>query len=407
MTRPDPAGRTVTALLVVLTALGPLSTDLYLPSLPAMRQSFATDVPTIQLTLSVYMIAFAAGQLIWGPLSDRYGRRGPLLVGGALYLGASILCMAAPTVEFLIAARLVQGIGGCAGQVVARAVVRDVHGRTGARRVLAAIAAAMGFAPAIAPAIGGLLTDAFGWSACFWVLSLVGAAALLGVGLLLRETNAARGTGARGIGPGRIAAGYLALLRQRQFTGFALAATASYSGLFAWISGSSHVFIGLLDVSPSLYGLCFSSVVVGFILGARIAGRLPMEPGRAVLLGAVVNAAGGGVMLAVLLADKAGVATILAPMILYMVGMGIVLPNAQAGAIGPFPRHAGAASSLIGFVQYGFAALVGLGVGHGFEGGASSMAVVMAGAIAACGAGAVLAHLAIIRGAPEPVEAAG
>ncbi|MBP5859074.1 multidrug effflux MFS transporter [Marivibrio halodurans] len=404
MKRPDPAGRTVTALLVMLTALGPLSTDLYLPSLPAMRQSFATDVPTIQLTLSVYMIAFAVGQLIWGPLSDRYGRRGPLLVAGALYLGASILCMVAPTVEFLIAARLVQGVGGCAGQVVARAVVRDVHGRAGARRVLAAIAAAMGLAPAIAPAIGGVLTDAFGWSACFWVLSLVGAVALLGVGLLLRETNAACGTGT--IGPGRIATGYLTLLRQRQFTGFALAATTSYSGLFAWISGSSHVFIGLLDVSPSLYGLCFSSVVVGFILGARLAGRLPMEPGRAVLLGAVINAVGGGVMLAVLLAGKAGVATILAPMILYMVGMGIVLPNAQAGAIGPFPRHAGAASSLIGFVQYGFAALVGLGVGHGFEGGASSMAVVMAGTIAACGAGAVLAYLAIIRGAPEPVEAA-
>lgn len=397
--KPDPAGRTVTTLLVLLTALGPLSTDLYLPSLPAMREAFGTDVPTIQLTLSVYMVAFAAGQLIYGPLSDRFGRRGPLLAGTALYFGASFLCMVAPTVEFLIAARLLQGIGGCAGQVIARAVVRDVHGRAGSGPVLARIAAAMGLAPAIAPAIGGIVTDAFGWAACFWLLSAVGAAALVGVALLLRETNTERA--AEPAGPARIARNYGQLLRHRQFTGFALAATASYSGLFAWISGSSYVFIDVFALPPDLYGFCFASIVVGFILGARIAGWLTVGPVRAVLIGAGINAGAGAVMLAALLAGVVTIPTVLVPMILYMVGMGIVLPSAQAGAIGPFPRRAGAASSLIGFVQYALAAFTGLAVGHGFD----DTALPMAAAIAASGLVALLAHALIIRGAPDPVEA--
>lgn len=397
--KPDPAGRTITALLVLLVALGPISTDLYLPSLPSMQQAFDTDVPTIQLTLSVYMVAFAASQLIYGPLSDRFGRRWPLIGGTALYVAASILCLLAPSIEWLILGRFLQGVGGCAGQVIARAVVRDVHGREASGRVLAKIAAAMGLAPAVGPAIGGLLTDAFGWQACFAALTLAGGLALVGVLLLLQETNRAPDPGP--IRPTRIGRTFAGLLRHRQFSGFALAATFSYAGLFAWISGSSFVFIEIFGLAPDVYGYCFASIVFGFIAGAQIASRLTVGPVRAVALGAAVNALTGLAMIAAVALEAATVATILAPMIFYMVGMGIVLPSAQAGAIGPFPTKAGAASSLIGATQYGIAAFVGLAVGWGFDGTPGPMAL----AIALSGVGALLAHMMLIRGAPDPAEA--
>ncbi len=397
--RPDPAGGTVTTLLVLLVALGPISTDLYLPSLPGMQQDFGADVATIQLTLSVYMIAFAASQLLYGPLSDRFGRRIPLIAGTALYFAASLLCILAPSVEWLIVGRFLQGFGGCAGQVIARAVVRDVHGREAAGRVLAKIASAMGLAPAIGPAIGGYLADAFGWQACFWALSLAGGLALVGTVLLLEETNRQRG--AEPMGPRRMLRNFGVLLGHRQFTGYMLAATASYCGLFAWISGSSFVFIEIFGLTPDLYGYVFASIVFGFIAGAQIASRLTVGPVRAVLIGAAINAVSGGAMLAAVMADAATIATVLAPMILYMVGMGIVLPSAQGGAIGPFPRKAGSASSLMGTAQYGLAAAVGLAVGHGYDVTPLPMALAIAGS----GVAALLCHLLLIRDAPEPDEA--
>lgn len=397
--RPDPAGPWVTALLVLLVALGPITTDLYLPALPGMQDAFATDVATMQLTLSVYMIAFAASQLVYGPLSDRFGRRPPLIVGTALYFAASLACVYAPTVEWLIAARFLQGVGGCAGQVISRAVVRDVHGRAAAGRVLAKIAAAMGLAPAIGPALGGYLAEVFGWQACFWALSAAGGAALVGCMLLLDETNRQRDT--RAVGPLGMARRFRGLLRHRQFNGFLLASAASYCGLFAWISGSSFVFIRVFGLAPDLYGYCFSAIVVGFIAGARIAARMTAGPARGVLAGALINAASGLAMLAVVLLEVEGVVTVLVPMILYMVGMGIVLPHGQAGAVGPFPRTAGSASSLFGFTQYGIAAAVGLAVGHGFDHTALPMAL----AIALSGLAALAAHRFLIRTAPEPVEA--
>ncbi|MEQ8602844.1 MAG: multidrug effflux MFS transporter [Marivibrio sp.] len=399
--RRDPSGRSVTLLLVLLTALGPISTDLYLPSLPAMQRAFDAETGAIQLTLSVYMIAFAAAQLIYGPLSDRFGRRGPLLAGTGLYVAASILCLVAPSIEWLILGRFLQGVGGCAGQVIARAVVRDVHGRERAGPVLAKIAFAMGFAPAVGPAIGGLLTDAFGWQACFWALTLAGAAALLGSILLLEETN--RHPDPDPAGARRMVRIFASLLRHRQFSGFALAATFSYAGLFAWISGSSFVFIEIFGLAPDLYGYCFASVVIGFMAGAQIASRLSVGPVRAVMIGAAVNAAAGLAMLGLVLAGQAAILTILIPMILYMVGMGIVLPSAQAGAVGPFPRRAGAASSLIGAAQYGVAAFVGLAVGHGFDLTPLPMTLGIAGS----GAAALIAWLWLIRGAPDPAALEG
>ncbi|MDW3205578.1 MAG: multidrug effflux MFS transporter [Alphaproteobacteria bacterium] len=367
----DPASRAATALLVLIVAIGPISTDLYLPALPGIQAAFDTDVATVQLTLSVYMIAFAFSQLIYGPLSDRFGRRPVILFGLALYFAASIACIMAPTMEVLIGARFVQAVGGCAGQVIVRAIVRDVHGPDGSGRVLAKIAAAMGLAPLVGPILGGYLTDAFGWQACFVALSAAGGLALLGGALMLSETNRMRDPAATS--PRRIARNIGSLTVDPRFISYTLCAAGSYSGLFAFISGSSFVFISVLGLEPTQFSFCFSAAVLGFIIGARTASRIA-DRRRAVGIGATLNAVGGLTMLLFLLAGVESVATVLAPMVVFSIGMGIVLPHAQAGAVAPYPEKAGTASALYGTFQYAIASGVGLLVGHGFDGSALPMA---------------------------------
>lgn len=374
---PDPTGLAVTGLLVLMVAIGPISTDLYLPALPGIQDAFQTDVASVQLTLSVYLVAFAVSQLIYGPLSDRFGRRPVILGGMALYFSASALCIFAPSMDILIAARFIQAVGGCSSMVIVRAIVRDVHGAERAGPTLAKIAAAMGIAPLIGPVIGGYLTDAFGWRSCFVALSTVGGLALLGVWFLLGETNERQDPTATR--PGRILGNMAAMIRNPAYVSYTLAAAGSYSGLFAFISGSSFVFIEVLGLAPTQYSYCFSAGVVGFIIGARIASRITKR-GTALAWGSAINLVFGVAMIGVLLAGVQTVATVLIPMVLYMVGMGLVLPHAQAGAVAPYPEKAGAASALFGTAQYSTAAGVGLLVGHGFDGSAQPMAWAIAGA---------------------------
>lgn len=388
--KPDPASATVTGLLVLMVAIGPISTDLYLPALPGIQAAFGADIATTQLTLSVYLVAFALSQLIYGPLSDRFGRRSVVIAGLALYVTASLVCVLAPTMEVLIAARLVQAVGGCSGQVIARAIVRDVHGADGAGRVLARIAAAMGVAPLLGPILGGYLSDAFGWQACFIALSLAGGLAMLGGLLLLQETNQNRDPGATH--PGQIMRNLVGFFGDPRYLGFALAAGGSYSGLFSFISGSSFVFIDMLGVPVSVFGYCFAAAVAGFIIGARIAGRWIGGP-AAVGLGAAMNLLFGLAMLVPLMLDYQSVATVLIPMVLYMVGMGLVLPHAQAGAIGPYPKKAGAASALFGALQNSMAAGVGVLVGHGL----TASPLPMAWGVAGSGAFTLFCYLVLIR----------
>ncbi len=188
--RPD--GPVIAVLLTALVAFQALSTDMYLASLPALTRYFSTDVPTVQLTLSVFLIGSALGQLVYGPLSDRFGRRPMLCAGLSVYLASSIACVLAPTIESLIVARFAQAIGSCAGPVLGRAVVRDVHGPVRGARVLAYMSSAMATAPVVAPIVGSYLQVAFDWRANFVVLALFSLAVLLGVLALLAETNRTR-----------------------------------------------------------------------------------------------------------------------------------------------------------------------------------------------------------------------
>jgi DHA1 family bicyclomycin/chloramphenicol resistance-like MFS transporter len=372
MSRPN--GLVVTALLTALVALGPMSTDLYLPSLPGLLRHFDADIAEVQLTLSVFLVGLAVGQLVYGPLSDRFGRRPVLLAGLILYVVASAICALAPSVPTLIAARLLQATGACAGPVVCRAVVRDVHGREGAARILSYMGAAMALAPALGPILGGFVEAWLGWRANFAILCIYGAVGLALTAAILPETAPHRGESGGGLDAAL--RGYLGLLGQRVYIGFVLCCALAYGGIFCFISGSSFVFVDIIGLAPQLYGVCFGAIVLGYILGTLMGGRLTRRIGveRLVRTGGLISAVGGLALLLSVWTTGASVAGILLPTVIYMVGTGLVLPNAMAGAIGPFPRMAGTAAALLGFVQMGLAAAGGVAIGHLANGTAIPMA---------------------------------
>ena len=389
-------GRVV--LITALVALGPLSTDLYLPSLPALTRDLDSDVAQAQLTLSLFLVAFACCQLVYGPLSDRFGRRPVILGGTAVYLLATIACTLAPTMEWLVAARFFQAVGACAGPVLGRAIVRDIYGREGAARVLAYVGAAMALAPAIGPILGGFVEVWVGWRGNFVVLGVYAAVILAAVAATLEESN--RHPDPTALAPRQLAANYLGFLGNRRYLGYAGTVALGYCGLFAFISGSAHVLIEVVGLSPDRYGFCFAAFVVGYAIGTTLAGRLTLRLGidRMIALGAAIACAGGLAMAALAWMGVETVASIVGPSVVYMVGVGMVFPNAQAGAMGPFPTKAGAAAAMVGFLQMAIAAAVGIAVGHAFDG----TSIPMATAMGAAGAGLVVVRLVFLRreGAP-------
>jgi DHA1 family bicyclomycin/chloramphenicol resistance-like MFS transporter len=393
-----PESFAVAVLLTGLVALGPLSTDMYLPSLPAMKADLATDVAAVQATLSVFLLGLAVSNLFYGPLSDRFGRR-PVLLGGVfLYVAAGAACAFAPSIGFLVAARALQGVGAASGMVLGRAVVRDIHGRERAAQVLAYMGTAMGAAPMIAPVAGGYLAAAFGWRANFVALTAFGAAILLALWAGLEETNRWRDPNA--VSPGRIALNYGALLSRREYVGYVCAVGFVYSGLFSFISASSFVLVEFVGIPAEWFGYCFGTVVLGYMLGTFVAGRVTGRLGipAMVLAGTLICAAAGALMTVFALAGWVHVAAIVGPMFLYMVGTGWVMPNATAGAIGPFPEKAGAAAALLGFLEMTLAAGVGAAVGRLHDGTQWPMAL----AILASGVAALALCVLLVRGPGRP-----
>lgn len=390
----------VSILLTAMVALGPVSTDLYLPSLPAIGTAFATDQGTVQLTLSVFLVGFAFSQLACGPLSDRFGRRPVILGGLVLYLLASLACAAATSIEMLILARFCQAVGACVGPVLGRAAVRDIYGRERAARMLSYMGMVMALAPAFGPIIGGFVEAWFGWRANFVLVSAVGLTVLAATALTLPETNRWKSPDATRLG--HLIGNYRSLLRHRRYVGYVLVVACTYSGIFSFISGSSFVLIGVLGLDPEVYGFCFAAIVVGYMIGAFGSGRYTVRIGieRMVQLGTAVQILGGVAGLILFAAAPPGVAAIVAPVAVFMIGTGLAMPNAQAGAIGPFPRMAGSASALLGFCQMGLAAVVGIVVGHG----SGESALAMMAAIALVALGSLLAYWLIVHPAPQPLE---
>lgn len=362
-------------LLAALVALGPLSTDLYLPALPAIAAAFGSDAAGVQWTLSGFLLGFAPAQLLYGPFADRFGRRPAVAVGLAVYLAATCACALAPSLGALIAARVVQAVGSCGGPVVARAVVRDTTDPPRAAAVFATIAGLMALAPAAGPVLGGLVVAEAGWRAAFWLLAAFALALALAAAHRLPETAPVLDRTA--LDPARLLAAYRGLLRHPAFLGHAAIATFTYTGLFCFISGSSHVAQAGLGLGPAAYGLMFAAAVAGYIAGSAAARRLSPRLGvaRMLRLGVGLCLLFGWSGPAVLALFGSSVATVTLPMVLYMVAFALAQPNAQSGAIAPFPEMAGRASALLGFLQWGTAALGGLAVARVLDPAGWAMAI--------------------------------
>lgn len=363
-------------ILGALSAFGPLAIDFYLPSFPALARAFATDVEQVQLSLAAYFLGLALGQLLYGPLADRYGRRRPLLAGVLLFTLASLACALAPSLEWLIGARFVQALGGCAGMVVTRAVVRDLCDPIASAKVFSQLMLVMGVAPILAPLAGGLLLSALGWQSIFVCLSLFSALCGLAVALWLPETLAQDGPPA----PLRGALGeYRRLLGDWPFLGHALTGGLAIAGMFAYIAGSPFVFIELYGVPAEHYGWLFGGNALGFILAAQLNAWLVVRHGPGYWLRRLVwfYLACGLALLAIALARPMVLWPLLLPLFGCMASLGVLLPNASACAMAGQGRHAGSASALLGSLQFTIAASAAALVGALHDGSAWPMALVI------------------------------
>ena len=396
MLRPDTLA--LTALLALLTAVGPMSVDLYLPSLPELGRVFGASVPQVQLTLSGYLLCFAIGQIVFGPISDHVGRKPVLLAALSLYVAVCLSCLFATSIEMLIALRCLQALGVAGAPVLARAIVRDLYQGVRAGRELARMGSITALAPVVAPSLGGILQSTFGWRASFLGMAALGLCAIILVVRLLPETM--KQPPKHPMSLLSIIRGYGIFLRHRTFRIYLAIVSASYGGLFAWISGSSFVLQDLYGLSPLLFGLVFAAATLGYGLGTLLAARLVVRIGidRTIVCGGVALAVGGLAMAAAIALGATSPAALAVPMALYLCGLGLAMPQSMAGALMPFPERAGAASSLLGFLQQATASAIGIVVGQML----GSSALPLAAIVAAMGVLALA--LALFRRSMGPVH---
>ncbi|MCU1728425.1 multidrug effflux MFS transporter [Pseudomonas sp. 7P_10.2_Bac1] len=363
-------------ILGALSAFGPLAIDFYLPGFPAMALAFATDETHIQLTLAVYFLGLSIGQLVYGPIADRFGRRIPLLVGVGLFTLGSFACAFAPTLDWLIGARFVQALGGCAGIVLSRAIVSDKCDAVGSAKVFSQLMLVMGLAPILAPMLGGLMVNLYGWQSIFIALTCFSVLAAVAVALGLPESLPANVPRQPLSGALRQ---YGRLLKEREFLGHALTGGIAMAGMFAYIAGSPFVFIKLYGVPAEHYGWLFGSNAAGFILVAQLNSRLLAKRGPAFLLARTVwvYLAAGVALLGVSALHTEQLWPLLIPLFICIASLGCIIPNAAACAMNGQGARAGSASAMMGFLQFSVAAGAASLVGVLHDGSAMPMAMVI------------------------------
>jgi DHA1 family bicyclomycin/chloramphenicol resistance-like MFS transporter len=336
--------------------------DLYLPALPAISAALGATTAASALTVSFYLVGFAAGQVAYGPLSDRRGRKQVMFVAMLIYCVATLACALAPTIETLIAARFLQAFGSSGAIVLSRAVVRDLYEGPRAGRELSLMAMIMGLAPIVGPVIGSGLLTAFSWRACFFFLVFAGIAAAAAVYWLLPETLRKR----EHMPSSGLLASVGVVARNRGALAYVGMIAGGYGGLFAFISGSPFALQSVYALDPFGYALAFALASVGYIAGSWLAARLVTRIGidRTIGWGVLCFAVASAAMIVATALAPEAVAGFVAPMTLYLFGLGLAMPQALAGALQPFPERAGAASSLIGCVQQAVAASTGVLVAH-------------------------------------------
>ena len=368
ITSPMSDRRPSIAVLVAMSALGPLALNIFMPSMPGLAQQFEVEYGTVQLTLTLYLIGLSLAQLVYGPLSDRHGRRPVLLWGLILFLAGSLICTFAPSIEVLMVGRMLQAIGGCAGLVLGRAMVRDLFDRDRSAAMIGYVTMAMTLAPMLAPALGGYLDIWLGWRSSFAFCSIAGAGVMLWVALVLPETLAARGGGEGFAG---LLRGYRDLLRSPAFCGYALQTAFTSGVFFAFIAGAPFVVVTVLGLPPSSYGLWFVVVSAGYLAGNFLTGRFSVRFGvdRMIAAGATIALLGIAAQAVIGWLGLLSLPAIFLPMAIVALSNGLTLPNGTAGAVSVNPRAAGAAAGLSGALQMliGAAAAVLVGYGQDFD----------------------------------------
>lgn len=386
--------------LALLTAVAPLSVDMYLPAMPRLASEFAVPPATVQYSLSLFFVGQAVGQLAYGPLSDRYGRRPILCFGLALYLATTVVCALATSADMLIAARAVQGAGAAAGPVMTRAIIRDRFQGAQAASVMSFVVMVMAGAPMVAPALGGLLLTMADWPAIFWVLTGYAIVCLGALALVLAESHPhARRVRDRGLAAQYV--GYLALLGRLPILLFLVCGSLMFGALFTYVAASSFVYIQEFGVSESMFGFYFGANVLALIIGSFINGRLTPRFGYRILLGAaVVNTLTCSlVLLTTTATGLGGFWGVAIPLFFLLSTVGVAGANTVAGLLDLAPDTAGAASALFGVAQFSAGAAASWLAGT-LGGDAEAMAMVMCG----CALGSVAAYIALHTriGEPEP-----
>ena len=388
-----PRTASFTFLLGLLVAITPLSTDMFVPTMPEIATVFGADVATVQLTFTSFFLGVACGQLVYGPLSDRYGRRRPLLAGLALFAAGGLACALATSIEVLIAGRFLQALGMASGPVLARSIVRDLYAWDDAARTLALMSIVLGVAPILGPLAGTTLLAWKGWSAVFWALAAVAIALLAAVAFGLTET--APHPRLQAVSPAALARKFVFLLRQRRFTAYMVALCTVQTGIAAFISSSAFVLMRSLGHSAGEYAVMFAIVATGHIMGAIASSRLVMRLGidRMIRAGSVLACLSGIVTAGLGWAGIDHAAAIVAPTFVYMFAAALVMPHATAAALSPFPKIAGAASSLLGVVQFTLGAITSYVLGALYDGTQRPLTT----AIGLMGIASLLVHLFLVR----------
>ncbi|MBJ7314305.1 multidrug effflux MFS transporter [Rugamonas sp. CCM 8940] len=365
-----PAGRRAalapwawSVVLLLVVCLPRATIDAYLPSLPAMAAELGASDAQLQLTLTLYMVGYALSMLVCGPLADRYGRR-PILLGGlALYLLASLVCAMAPSAPVMIAARMLQALGGCSGTVIGRVMVRDRFGARAQAGMLSRLSMGMALSPVLAPLLGSLIDAALGWRWVFIVLAGLAAGALLLIATLVPETaprDAAR------VSLGEVGRIYAGLLRDAYFLRYALAISFVYCTYFPFIAESSVLLQRLMHLSPHAYALSFGLTVSAYLLGSQVFRRMVPRHGSDALIGcsAAISLCGSLLLLLATSRHPQALLALAGPMVLIMLSVGIAIPACQLAVLQPYAANAGSASGLFFFIQMAITALCSFAVGR-------------------------------------------
>lgn len=377
-------------LLASLTAFGPLSIDMYLPAFPAIAENLGVPLSSVQLSLASFFVGLATGQIFYGPLTDRYGRKKPLYVGLGIYAVASVVCTFTKNVEMLILFRFLQALGSCAGVVISRAIVRDLFSHQETAKVFSLLMLVMGAAPILAPVLGGQISEHFGWRMIFALLAVISTLCIILIATFLPETHHP---------DQRVHIKdswkiYGSILKDRNFMGYALAGGAAQAGMFAYITGSSFVFINHFGIPAKSFGWVFGSNAVGLILCSQINTRLLKRLSYDAILEKIfVILAVLGVLLATAGILNWGFWGIMIPLFLFIASLGMTFPNSTAGAMATQKKSAGSASALLGTLQYGIAALSSAAVSRLHNGTTMPMCVLMG----CFGVLALILHRVIIK----------